>query len=396
MIHRGGCGRVMGLVIGLVLFVLPGLSRAQEFEAGTPLAEAWAAFVEAQNVENGPLAVQRIDQVIPLVEARYGRESADMALVLGWRANALLRVPRLDDAEASAREALDISRRVSGPDSLQTLDATNTLAGVFLADRGGGTDQRRLYAGEALRLLEQAIDSPTGSTPAGAAQREALRNSLIATYIVLGRQNEAIALYAMIVGDRASTTGLDDPMTQTMTLNLAQAYVAAGRSEEAEATLQPLIARLRLAGDLALPALANALSAYAPAALLPERRDAARREAVAIYHRLGCRDPEERRAAAMAAGRTAYPWSVSDPDCPGDLRLARELATPGGLAYAARTGYPPRYFGSLRLLAHAGDLVIGNTRLRYARDQQGRADFDGYRFVYGQFIRVAWEATTPQ
>ena len=406
MIHRAGSGRVVGLVLGLALLVLPGLSQAQEFEPGTPLAEAWAAFVEAQNAENRPLAVQRIDRVIPLVEDRYNRESANMALMLNWRANALRGVGgRLVEAEADAREALAISLRVSKPDSVQPMDATNTLAGVLLTDRGGGPEQRQLYAEEAVRLLQEAINRPAGSTPDGAAMRRTLRNTLINAYIVLGRPDEAIAVHALIVGDLTATAGLDDPMTQSATLNLAQAYIAAGRSQEAELTLQPLIDRLRQAGDLARPALANALSAYAghcPNAYADgcngslERRMAARREAVAIYHGLGCRDPEGRRAAVIAAGGTAYPWSISDPDCPGDLRLARELATYGGLAYAERMASPPRDFSSLRLLANAGDLVIGNTRQRYARDQQGRADFDSYRFVHSQFVRVAWQANTSQ
>jgi tetratricopeptide (TPR) repeat protein len=383
------------LLASLVLALLPVQSSAQDFGTGNPVAEAWSAFVEAQNAEDGPLAVERIDRVIPLVEGRYGRPSAEMALVLGFRANALQRVGRLVDAESAAREALTISQRVSGPTSVKAMDATNTLAVVLLADRGGGADQRRTFANEAVRLIMDAIVQMDRQPQSGAATLEALRNTLIAAHSVLGQQDEAIAVHAQILQARAATGAPDDPMIQTATVNLAQAYTGAGRYEEAEALLEPLVARLRNGDAAGTPALANALSAYARVALFPERRDAARREAVAIYHRLGCRDPETRRAAKISAGGSGYPWSGSDPDCPGDLRLAREIAGFRGLAYIERVSDPARPFGSVRLLAHGSDVIVMNTRLRYARDQDARAAFGRYRYVHREFVTSAWQATTP-
>jgi tetratricopeptide (TPR) repeat protein len=380
------------ILIGLGLSVLPAAAAAQAFEPGSAVAEAWSAFVEAQNAEDGPRAAQRIETVVGLVEARYGRDSAEMARVLGFRATALQRVGRVDEAEAAARDALAIGGRIHGADSVEAIDAANTLAVVYLADRGGDAAQRARFAGEAVRLLRDAIARLPREAPGAGATLETLRNSLIAAYGVLGRQDEAIAVHAQILEARASTGGADDPMVRSATLNLAQAYISAQRLEEAEALLEPLLTRLRGAGNDAAPALANALSAYALATMFPDRREAARREAVALYHRLGCRDPDVRRANHVARGGVGYPWSGSDADCPGDLRLAREIAGFRGLAYVARVKDPPQMFGSVRLLAHGSDVVIGNTRMRYARDQEARAAFGRLRYVHREFVTTAWEA----
>ncbi len=388
MITRGWACILLSVAFG----ALPTAATAQEFEPGSAVAEAWAAFVEAQNAEDGPRAVQRVDAVIGLVEGRYDRESAEMAMVLGYRATALQRVGRLIDAEAAAQEALAINGRLFGPASVRTIDAANTLAVVYLADRGGGQAQRTRFAAEAVRLLQDAIARLPRQDAGGDTMLETLRNSLIAAYGVLGRQDEAIAVHSQILEARASTGGPDDPMVRSAALNLAQAYIGAQRFEEAEALLEPLLERLRGAGEGAEPALANALSAYALATTFPERREVARREAVAIYHRLGCREPDARRADYAARGGVGYPWSGGDADCPGDLRLAREIAGFRGLAYVERVKDPPLMFGSVRLLAHGSDVVVGNTRMRYARDQEARAAFGRFRYVHREFVSAAWEA----
>lgn len=380
------------LLISVALVALPAAASAQEFEPGSAVFEAWSAFVEAQNTEDGPRAVERIDKVVGLIEGRYGRESAEMAQVLGYRATALQRVGRLTDAEAAAQEALAISSRIFGPESVRTIDATNTLAVVYLADRGGGPAQRTRFTTEAVRLLLDAIARLPRQSVGGDTMLETLRNSLIAAYGVLGSQDEAIALHNQILEARASTGGPDDPMVRSATLNLAQAYTGAQRFEEAEVLLESLLERLRDAGESSTPAMANALSAYALATAFPERREAARRESVAIYHRLGCREPDARRAEQAARGGVGYPWSGGDADCPGDLRLAREIAGFRGLAYVERVKDPPLMFGSLRLLAHGSDVVVGNTRMRYARDQEARAAFGRFRYVHREFVSAAWEA----
>ena len=52
-------------------------------------------------------------------------------------------------------------------------------------------------------------------------------------------------------------------------------------------------------------------------------------------------------------------------------------------------------FGSVRLLAYGSDVVVMNTRQRYARDQDARAAFGRYRYVHREFVTSAWRATTP-
>ncbi len=396
MIHRAGVSILTGLAIGLALTLLPGISRAQQFEPGTPVAEAWEAYVEAKEEDCPLVAVQRIDRVIALVEGRYARESAIMATVLGLRANALQRVGRLHEAETAARESLDITRRVSGPNSVQAMDATNTLAVIFLTYRGEGPEQQRPYVEEARRLLEQAIASPAGSNPARATAREALRISLSSAYSVLGRQDDAIALLTQIVAALTSPGQPNDALLQSATINLAQAYISATRYDEAEAVLERLIWDLTVAGDRARPALADALFAYAFVAPSPERREASLRQAAAIQLSMVCRDPEGQQAGVIAPDESGFPSSSGDPECPGNFRLAGRIAGFRGLAYGERVKDPPLYYASTRMLALASDMVSCNTRLNFARDPQARAAFGRLRFVHREFVTSAWEATEPQ
>ncbi len=409
----------------------PAPAQAQAFPPGTPLAEAWAAFVEAQNAEDGPLALQRLAVAEPLVEARYDRASAEMAILLGHRVVTLMRVSRLTDAEAVAQEALTISRGVSGPTGTLTLDATNTLASVYLGDRGDGPAQRRTYATEAARLLETALNGRGADTArVPEVTLRAMRNSLAIAYLLLDRPAEAVVLYRALLEPLESSRPSSDLEVITLSINLAQTLAAARQAAEAEAALltdqleampvpgDPALTARRDALDLAAyeageeadrllasliertpagPATgtlqyANLLSARARLASDPEPREAALRAAVALYHAAGCRDAEARRGRSVAAGAPGYPWTSADPDCTGDLRLARELSGYRGLASVERVKEPARLFAALRHLAQAGDVVVGATRLTYARNPEARLAFNRYRHVHREFIDTAWAA----
>lgn len=63
------------------------------------------------------------------------------------------------------------------------------------------------------------------------------------------------------------------------------------------------------------------------------------------------------------------------------------------MAYVERVKDPPLMFGSVRLLAHGSDVVVGNTRMRYARDQEARAAFGRFRYVHREFVSAACEAS---
>jgi hypothetical protein len=409
----------------------PVLTQAltQAFPAGTPLSAAWDAFVEAQNAENAPLALERLSRVEPLVDAAYGRNSREMAIVLGHRTVTLFRLGRLTDAEATAEEALAISRSVSGPTAPLTLDAINTLAFVYLGDRGDGPEQRRTYASNAARLLDSALNGP-GAGDAPEATLHAMRNSLAIASLLLDRPQDAVRLYRELLAPLEATRGPTDPELISLTINLAEAEVAAARAAEAEAgRLTDQLASLPAPGDPALTAqrdaldmeafrageaadrrlsslidrtpagaatatlqYANLLSARARLTRDQDAREAARRAAVALYHAAGCGDAESRRDLWRAAGGRGYPWTSADPDCPGDLRLARELSGYRGLAFVERLKEPPRRFAALRHLAHAGDVAVGATRLTYARSPEARLAFNRYRHVHREFVETAWAA----
>lgn len=385
-IHRARAAVILGLMLWLGSSPVIG----QQFSRGTPEASAWDAFVEARNYEDNAAALNRINDLARLVEIRLGHESAESALVLGYRANLLQQLGRLAEAESDAQSALAISRRVSGPSSPSTLDASNTLAAIYLADRGGGALERQAFAAEAARLMETALDEAT----VGPERQRVMRNTLATAYGLLHRSEDAAALYRRLLADQTQENGSDDPLARSLSLNLAQTLIGMAQLDEAEVVLEPLIASLKRDPDVAGPALANALSAYASAATLPERREAARREAVGLYHRAGCAEPEAQRLAVLASSGDGYPWSGANPSCSGDLRLAREIGGFRGLAYIERVKYPGRSFAAVRLLSHASDVVVGHTRAAYSIDTERRQAFSRYRYVHREFVDSAWAAAT--
>lgn len=378
------------LIIGLLLWLASSPAMAQQFPPGTPVAAAWEAFIKARNDEDNASALDRLDALGRLVELRFGHESPESVLVLGHRANLLQQLGRLAEAERDAQSALAMSERISGPSSPSTVDALNTLAVLYLADRGRGAAERQTFAAEAARLLEKALSE----TAVPQEQQRTMRNSLATAYGLLGRGEDAAALFRRMLADETQGHRSDDPLMRSLSLNLAQTLIGMGLLEDAEVVLEPLILSLRLDPTVPGPTLANALSAYASAATFPEQREAARREATGLYHLAGCIDPEAERLAILASSGEGYPWSSANPNCSGDLRLAREIAGLRGLAYLERVKFPGRSFAAVRLLSHAGDVVVGHTRATYSIDHETRLAFSRYRYVHREFVDSAWAAAT--
>ncbi|MBU1345442.1 MAG: tetratricopeptide repeat protein [Alphaproteobacteria bacterium] len=355
------------------------------------IAALQTAFASARDAEDNRAALQALDALGPLIEAAHGRQSAEMAEHLSYRANTLQSLGRLDEAETTGLDAVSIALSVIPADPPAIADAMNTLAAIYLGDTGRGPEVRTVRAREAERLLDQAVrlisDQPQGDPDT----LDVLSANLAVALLIQGRQDEAIERLEALRDARAAAFGDDDPLSLTLSNNLGPLYFRAGRYEDGEAVLARVVDLRRADPNVAPAALALSLSTLGRNALLPETAEAALGEAAALYLAIGCPDAEARRTAGTAAGYGAYRWAGTGAACPGDLRLALTISGQGGLAYVHRNRLDQPY-AAVRLLAQAGDLVIGATRARYSSNAEARRDFGRYRLTHREFVSSAWLA----
>ena len=352
-----------------------------------------AAFAAARDAEDNRAALQALDALGPLIEAAHGRRSAEMAEHLGYRANTLQSLDRLDEAETAGLEAVSIAQSVLPADPTAVADAMNTLAAIYLGDTGRGAEVRAVRAREAERLLDQAVRLVADQPQGDADMLDVLSANLAVALLIQGRRDEAVSQLEALRDARASAFGEDDPLSLTLSNNLGPLYFAAGLYEEGEAVLARVVELRRADPDVAPAALALSLATLGRHALLPETAQAALAEAAALYLAIGCPDAEARRTAGTAAGYGPYRWAGTGAACPGDLRLALTISGQGGLAYVHRNRLD-QPFASVRLLAQAGDVVVGNTRARYSSNADARRDFGRYRLTHREFVSSAWLAAS--
>jgi hypothetical protein len=115
------------------------------------------------------------------------------------------------------------------------------------------------------------------------------------------------------------------------------------------------------------------------------------REAVAGGFAATCDGGEARRLEPTAQGYGAYRWNDGDSDCSGSSWLTQDA---DHLASIWATD-SDRIVAATRLYSHTSDMAIGRTRMRYARDPSGRAEFNRFRHVHGDFVKTAWASLVP-
>lgn len=355
------------------------------------IAALQADFAAARDAEDNQVALTALDRLGPLIEAAHGRQSAEMAEHLSYRANTLQSLGRLDEAESTGLDAVVLARGLAPAKPSALADALNTLAAIYLGDTERGSEVRAVRAREAERLLDQAVrliaDQPGGDP----YTLDVVASNLAVALLIQGRRDEAVSRLEDLRDARASTFGDSDPLVLTLSNNLGPLYFAGGRYEEGEAILTRVVDLRRADPNIAPAALALSLSMLGRNALSPEIAEAALAEAASLYLAIGCPNAEARRTAGSAMGYGTYRWAGEGAACPGDLRMALTISGQGGLAYVHRNRLDQPY-ASVRLLAQASDLVIGNTRTRYFSSPEARRDFSRYRLIHREFVSSAWLA----
>ncbi|MGD9688126.1 MAG: tetratricopeptide repeat protein [Phycisphaerales bacterium] len=193
---------------------------------------------------------------------------------------------RMDEAEASARAVLDLSRQAHGAESDQVTEALRALAGV-LADRGK-LEEAGTHAEEALRRARARHGGRAVET--GTAMGDVARVLLETGKLEEGERmfREAIEIVEGAVRAGGGNPG-DDPQALTLRHNLSIAIKDAGRFTEAVELMEPVLeSRRRLLGPDHPATLAslNSLAANLQKAGQSARATELLREALASRRRV--------------------------------------------------------------------------------------------------------------
>ncbi|MEW1907407.1 tetratricopeptide repeat protein [Kitasatospora sp. NPDC085895] len=301
------------------------------------------AFVAGHITESADASVEQAGLLRQLAQVHPQRYEGELADVLGYAKNLLSMVGRMDEAEALAREAVEVRGRIA--------DHGGAAERVrFVAELAGFADalMARLQAAEALAVLDLARQQEAELT---AEEADAHRGTLVLAQRVrsqllemLGRREEALsfARESVLAAERIAES---DP---TRTLTLLMAHFSLGsllvddrQREESLVHLERAVALCRPLAEAAEPGceilMASCLGGLGAALALdpaePERMLKATGEALDICRRLCEADPVRGRGGlAHAAARHSLGLAEAGRAEEGSglaveaLCLARELA----------------------------------------------------------------------
>jgi len=187
-----------------------------------------------------PEAEKQLERALELRRRVLGPEHPDTLRCITDLAWVYSREGKFAQAEALAKESLEIRRRVLGPEHPDTLSSMNRLVGVY--ERGGKYAQAEPLAKQTLEIERRALGPEHGSTLAS-------MNSLAAVYYEEGKYAQAEALFSEAAEMRRRVLGPEHPDTLRSMSNLALAYEAEGKYAQAEALLsQTLEIKRRVLG----------------------------------------------------------------------------------------------------------------------------------------------------
>lgn len=200
-----------------------------------------------------------------------------------------------------------------------------------------------------------------------------------------GQTETAAALLEVLVRLSVQEEGVSAVGTLLTRSRYAMAMARSGDRSGALADAEVSLAGLRPAASQTPSLLVVPLWLLGGLKLEDGQIDAARAhhsEAVAIETRRWC----------PTAARSGRPdWQGGD-DCRPDPGLTGMTA----LAARAELHGTPRPGRAARLYAHAGDMALARTRLRFSADPQARKDFNGSRPIHSGFVTAAWTVNDPE
>jgi serine/threonine-protein kinase len=251
-------------------------------------AKTWAnlVFLVAESLDKPTEAIS-MESAAKLALVRSGDEPdlrANLSTSLG---SAYKNAGRFDEAAAHHEEAIELRKKVFGPDDHRVFDAMSNLANVRFAQ--GRYEQ-------ALQIQQQVLEHRIARLGPDHPQVADSHNNLGGILYTLDRHAEAIEHLEKTIAIREKTMEHDHPKLLAAYANLATAYQMTGRLDESESLLRRVLeAKTKRYGqdhyELALPLnnLANTLERmkrYDEAIELHRRALALRKKRHGSDHRL--------------------------------------------------------------------------------------------------------------
>ena len=252
---------------------------------------------------------------------------------------------------------------------------------------------------EALNTMSEAYELARAQSSPEAGEVEMIGGALAMLLFANGRAAEAEPLLSRRLAF-VRQEAIDRPYLVTTPdvadslLSLAKILGDVDRFAEAESLAREALEMTRAELGPRHPASVSALSVLGELLKKTGRATEAEpllREAVAGGFAATCDGGEARRLEPTAQGYGAYRWNDGDSDCSGSSWLTQDA---DHLASIWATD-SDRIVAATRLYSHTSDMAIGRTRMRYARDPSGRAEFNRFRHVHGDFVKTAWASLVP-
>jgi len=272
---------LMNALHGVVLFVG---GHAGDVDRGTIVLDRWDAVMSrndrrptlvrpwllaraklAQRARDNDGVIAAVEQLLTLVDEQELPFQADDVAARSMLATAYLRANRLDDAEAMAREALTL-----GEAQLGAAHPTNALTEVVFAriELDRGDDEAALAA------FRRAAQTMAARYPGGNRNHAAIRNAIGRTLRALGRPEEALVEYAAGLELMVRIVGPDDLDVASFQTNVGNAKSDLGKLTEGIAHFEDALRIERLAlgekSDTTFYGAMNLASAYLDAGRLDD------------------------------------------------------------------------------------------------------------------------------
>ena len=214
-------------------------------------------------------AVPLAKQVVDLRKKKSGTDDPDYASAVGNLAVLYKALGRFEEAQPLLEQSLDIRRKVLRPNDPQTLGTLGNLAEVYGdenkpelaepllkqvagialpeiangAEAAGAAYQKQGKAEQAIPLLQQALDAYRKVYPGGNAKTTAAANNLAQAYIAAGKPDQAESLLKQVPGAAGGSQGEVDALTKQ-----SDFYVSQNRPDEAAPVLKRVVELRRAAG----------------------------------------------------------------------------------------------------------------------------------------------------
>jgi len=400
------------LVRGRYTSALPAAERAWSIqsevwgERSLQAVEALNALAEARGFSGlWTQAEQDYRQVVALRQALAPEDEVSFANALIGLGSTLDDLGRYSEAEPLQLQALETLRRILGPrdpnlwwavsgyaNTVHTRLKASEPVNAWINASALGPDApesraaRSRYATAETLYLEALAIARDGHGPRHELTAVSLAN-LANVLASQGRFTESEAMSREAIEIFEETLGPDHPAVGVARANLGNTLHVLGRYEEAldqHKWAQGIGFMVHTIEHSSMGELVNAVGL--DRLMMGEVLVGVDYLDGAAEHRMGLVCP-----AGDQGPPIHHPWAYADPDCSGHPSFTTTVAANA----AVRSVFENRPAASLRLVSHAGDMVVGRTRLRYAMFDDARTEARRFTYVHRQFVSSAWAVADP-